>query len=212
MRTILGQVRTGASGERAQAVNRVDDDQVVGIYPATALRYWEFANAKGYKSSRNATQKAKAREKRLALVAELQAKTEEWLELDGPAVKTCMTTPMRWTRSWLRGLRARQPYAKPTGRRQRWRHKRVERDGFIFRRSRSLTPSPRDAWRSSDPSVSRPSPGTLASTRVGYPVRSPSPHSLTARLVSIRERGWTTRAILRLVVDVVGAGPPLAAR
>jgi hypothetical protein len=35
VRTILGQVRTGASGERAQAVNRVDDDQVVGVYPAT---------------------------------------------------------------------------------------------------------------------------------------------------------------------------------
>jgi hypothetical protein len=59
VRTILGQVRTDASGERAQAVNRVDDDQVVGVYPATALRYWEFANAKGYKSSQNATQKAK---------------------------------------------------------------------------------------------------------------------------------------------------------
>jgi predicted nuclease with RNAse H fold len=83
---ILGEGRGSPSDE---AVSRIGDDRIVAVYPAAAMRRWEIANRRGYKSSGNAAQKAEAREKRLALIEELQTKTSAWLDLDAMGLKKC---------------------------------------------------------------------------------------------------------------------------
>jgi predicted nuclease with RNAse H fold len=86
---ILARTRARDAQARKLAPDRLGADQIVEIYPAAALECWGFANRKGYKSSGNAARKAKAREVRVALVAELEEKTGDWLNLDAEARKTC---------------------------------------------------------------------------------------------------------------------------